>query len=70
MGKHMSTYHIWASTQDNLSSGFANNKRADQPAHPPDQPGHPCRLISTFVIRFLESAMSKLAIYVKFQCSS
>ena len=55
MGKHMSTCHIWASTRDNLSSGFANNKGADQPAHPR-------RLISTFVICFSESVMSKLAI--------
>ena len=34
--------------------GFANNKGADQPAHPR-------RLISTFVIRLLESIISKLA---------
>ena len=34
--------------------GFANNKYADQPAHPR-------RLISAFVIRFLESSISKLA---------
>ena len=34
--------------------GFVNNKGADQPAHP-----H--RLISAFVIRFLESTISKLA---------
>ena len=34
--------------------GFANNKDADQPAHPR-------RLISAFVIRFLESSISKLA---------
>ena len=33
---------------------FANNKGADQPAHPR-------RLISAFVIRFLESTISKLA---------
>ena len=26
-----------------------------------DQPGHPCRLISAFVIRFLESIMCKIA---------
>ena len=35
--------------------GFANNKGADQPAHPR-------RLISAFVIRCLESIISKLAI--------
>ena len=34
--------------------GFANNEDADQPAHPRS-------LISTFVIRFLESIISKLA---------
>ena len=39
---------------ENLSSGFVNNTDADQPTHP-------SRLISTFVIRFLESIISKLA---------
>ena len=34
--------------------GFANNKGADQPAHPR-------RLISAFVIRLLESIISELA---------
>ena len=34
--------------------GFANSKGADQPAHP-------CRLISAFVICLLESIISKLA---------
>ena len=34
--------------------GFSNNKGADQPAHPRS-------LISTFVIHFLESIISKLA---------
>ena len=33
--------------------GFANNKGADQPAHPR-------RLISAFIIRLLESIISKL----------
>ena len=37
-----------------LSSGCGNNKGADQPAHLR-------RLISTFVIRLLESIISKLA---------
>ena len=46
--------HKWALTLENLSSGFASNKSADQPAHL-------CRLISAFVIPFLESIMSKLA---------
>ena len=34
--------------------GFANNKGADQPVHP-------CSLISAFVIRLLESIISRLA---------
>ena len=34
--------------------GFANNKSADQPAHPR-------RLISAIVIRFLQSTISRLA---------
>ena len=37
-----------------MSSGFARNKCADQPAHPR-------RLISAFVIHFLKSIISKLA---------
>ena len=45
---------IWASTRDNLSSGFAKNKGADRPAHP-------FILISAFVIRLLESIISRLA---------
>ena len=45
---------VWASTGENLSSGFVNNKGADQPVHPR-------RLISAFVIRFLESIISKHA---------
>ena len=40
--------------RENLSSGLTNNTGADQPAHPR-------RLISAFVIRFLESIISKLA---------
>ena len=44
---------IWALTPENQSSVFANNKSADQPVHP-------CRLISSFVIHFLESIISKL----------
>ena len=38
----------------NMSSGFVTNKGADQPAHLR-------RLVSTFVIHFLESITSKLA---------
>ena len=40
--------------QENLSSGFANNTGADQLAHPRI-------LISAFVIRILESNISRLA---------
>ena len=43
-----------ASTRENLSSGFANNKGADQPAHPRS-------LISAFIIRLMESIISRLA---------
>ena len=46
--------HIWASTRENLSLGFAHNKGADLPAHPRS-------LISAFVICFLESTICKLA---------
>ena len=38
---------------ENLSSGFANNKGADQPVHP-------CSLVSAFFIHLLESIISKL----------
>ena len=40
--------------RENLSSGFANNKGTDQPAHPR-------RLISTFEIRFSKNVVSELA---------
>ena len=43
----------WASTQENLSSVFANNKSADQPEHPHS-------LISAFVIHLLEIIISRL----------
>ena len=46
---------IRASMWENLSSEFVNNKGTDQPAHTR-------RLISAFVIHFLESIISKLAI--------
>ena len=46
--------NIWAPSQENLSSGLANNKGTDQPEHPR-------RLISAIVIRLLESIISKLA---------
>ena len=45
---------IWASTRGKLSLGMANNKDADQPVQLR-------RLISAFVIRFLEGIISKLA---------
>ena len=45
----------WALTRENLPSGFANNKGADQPAHMRS-------LISTFVIHLLESIISRLAL--------
>ena len=45
--------------QENLSSVFANNKGADQPAHPRS-------LISTFIIPVLESIISKLATSIFF----
>ena len=43
---------IWASTLENLSSRFANNKGADQPAHTR-------RLISPFDFGLLESIISR-----------
>ena len=49
------SYLIWTSTRENRSSWSANNKGADQPAHPR-------RLISAYVIRFLGSFISELAI--------
>ena len=39
-------YYIWASSCQSLFMPYANNKGADQPAHPRS-------LISTFVVRFL-----------------
>ena len=44
----------WASMQENLSSGFANNKGADQSEQLRS-------LINTIAIRLLESIISKLA---------
>ena len=44
----------WASTPENLSSGIANNKGADQPANLHS-------LISAFVICLLKSIISILA---------
>ena len=45
---------IWALMAKNMSSKFANNSGADQPANL-------CSLISTFVICLLESIIYKLA---------
>ena len=54
ISKQTVAHNIWGSTRENLSTVFANNKGADQP-------GHPRSLISAFVIRVLESIISKLA---------
>ena len=54
---HVYSYHtgyIWASTRENMSSVFANNKDTDQPARMRS-------LISAFVIPLLESFISRLA---------
>ena len=45
---------IWALTRENLFSVFANIEGLDQPAHPR-------RLIKAFVIRLLESIISRHA---------
>ena len=47
-------YMIWASTRETCLRRLANNTGADQPAHPRS-------LISAFIIRVLESTISKLA---------
>ena len=44
----------YESRHEKTCLGFANNKCADQPAHP-------CRLISASVVRYMESIISKLA---------
>ena len=49
---------IWALSQENLILLYANNNGKDQPSHP-------CKLITTFVICLLESILSKLATYAK-----
>ena len=45
---------FWPRREKTCLRGFSNNTGADQPAHPR-------RLISAFVIRFLESIICKLA---------
>ena len=49
-------------TQENLFLGSANNKGADQTAHPHsrDQTAHPRSLISDFVICYLETIVAKI----------
>ena len=51
---HNINLHSCVSTRENLSSGCANNKGANQSAHPRS-------LISAFVIRLLVRIISKLA---------
>ena len=46
--------HKWALIRENWSLGFANNKGADQTAHPHS-------LVSTFLIGLFESIISRLA---------
>ena len=48
--------HIWATSWENLFMQYANNKGADQPAHPRS-------LISTFVVRCLDSIVSSCYIW-------
>ena len=59
--KQNNTITIWALTIENLSYRCANNNGADQPAHLR-------RLISAFVVRFLESIINLLQ--AKFHFSS
>ena len=47
--------YMWATSWENLLMPYANNNGADQPAHPRS-------LISTFVVRCLDSIISLLAI--------
>ena len=47
--------HIWASSRENLFLPYANNKGADQPAHPRS-------LISTFVVHCLDSILSLVSL--------
>ena len=56
------TFHFWASTRDNLSSGYANNKDADQPA---------CMrsLVKAFVIHLLASCFKRNVNFLASLCS-
>ena len=49
------SHYIWATSWENLFLQFVNNKGADQPAHPRG-------LISTFVVRCLDSIIPLLPI--------
>ena len=51
---------LWATSWENLFLPYANNKGADQPVHPRS-------LISTFVLRYLGSIISILAISKNFK---
>ena len=53
---------LWASTRENMFSGIANNKGADQPAHPRS-------LISTFCFAYWNVSYLEL-LGAKFQFSS
>ena len=46
----------WATSWENLFLPYANNKCADQPAHP-------LSLISTFVVRYSDSIIPLVAMY-------
>ena len=48
--------YVWASSWENLFMPYANNKSADQPAHPHS-------LISAFVIHCLDSIISLVSIF-------
>ena len=50
----MHSWFIWATSWQNLLLSYANNKGADQPAHPRS-------LISTFVVHYLDSTITILA---------
>ena len=54
---------MWASTRENLSSGVASNKGADQP-------GHPHSLISAFVFSPFWKVSYPSLLQAKFQLSS
>ena len=50
----MNIYINWASTEEDLSSGFENNKGTDQPAHPHS-------LISIFIFPLFKIIIYRLA---------